>query len=409
MDTKPQVDGPISGREVHKSAHQPLPEAEWGREIARIAAAQLGLVALWQLEGLGMDRSAAAKRVAAGRLHRIHQGVYAVGHRLLPRLGPYMAAALACGPEALISHRSAASLWGLRADSRGRIDVTAPGRRGRIPVGIDAHRHGSLRAADRGEVDGVPCTSVARTLLDLAAVVTPRELRNAITQAEVRRLFDLTAVRELIGRSRRRRGVERLRQAVAAHDPRDELARKELERRFLALCRRVELPPPEVNAPLLVDSVQIEADFLWREARLIVEADSHRYHRIASAFENDRRRDQRLTVAGWRVIRCTWRRWSMGPRRSPTRSGACSPALTPAKASGLNPARGSVQPAPVPGWASVRASARGPALAPVWVSLSPFSVSVAAAAAGRRCIRRRGGSWRGGSSGAGCWSCAGRG
>jgi hypothetical protein len=272
-----------------------------------MAAGQMGLVALWQLEGLGMDRSTVAKRVAAGRLHRVHQGVYAVGHTALPRRAPFMAAALACGPDAVISHRSAAALWGLRPDGRSRIDVTAPGRRGRIPAGIDAHRHSSLRAVDRAEVDGIPCTSVARTLLDLAAVVPARELRNAITQAEVSRSFDLAAVREVIGRSPRRRGVERLRRAVAEHDPHDELAREELERRFLALCRRAGLPAPEVNAPLLVDGAPIEADFLWREAGLVVEADGHRYHGIASAFEGDRRRDQRLTVGGWRVIRCTWR------------------------------------------------------------------------------------------------------
>jgi hypothetical protein len=277
------------------------------RAIAELAARQHGVIGLWQLADLGLGVRAVDKRVGAGRLHRVHQGVYAVGHPLLPRLGPYMAAALACGSEAVISHRSAALLWGLRPDSRNRVDVTAPGRRGRIPAGIDAHRHGSLRAVDRSDVDGVPCTSVARTLLDLAGVVSMRELRNAIAQAEVRRLFDLIAVREVIGRSRRRRGVARLRRAVAEYDPREEWAREELERRFLGLCKRAALPPPEVNAPLAVDSVQMEADFLWRQARLIVEADSHRYHRIASAFENDRRRDQRLTVAGWRVIRCTWR------------------------------------------------------------------------------------------------------
>jgi very-short-patch-repair endonuclease len=214
---------------------------------------------------------------------------------------------IACGPRAVLSHRSAAALWGLRRDSRSRIDVTAPSRRGRAPAGIDAHRDGSLRPVDRTEERGIPCTSVARTLLDLAGVVSPRELRNAVTQAEVERIFDLAQVREVIGRSSRRRGVARLRRAIAEHDPRDERTRGELERRFLALCREGQLPLPEVNVPLFVGELQLEADFLWRGARLIVEADDRYSHLTVTAFEKDRRRDQRLTLAGWRVIRCTWR------------------------------------------------------------------------------------------------------
>jgi hypothetical protein len=185
--------------------------------------------------------------------------------------------------------------------------VTAPGRRGREPEGIDAHRHGSLHPSDRTIERGVPCTTVARTLLDLAGAVSLRELRDAVTQAEILGLFDLRAVRRVIDRSRRRRGVARLRRAIALHDPSDERVRRELERRFLALCRRSQLPPPEVNAPLSPGGIPIEADFLWREARLIVETDGRETHGTARAFEEDRRRDQRLTVAGWRVIRCTWR------------------------------------------------------------------------------------------------------
>jgi hypothetical protein len=253
------------------------------------------------------------KRVAAGRLHAIHRGVYAVGHRSLSLDGRQMAAALACGPRAVVSHRTAAALWGLRSDTRARIDVTAPGRRGRVPAGIDAHRDGSLRSVDRTEVRDIPCTSLARTLLDLAGVVTPRELRNVITQAEVKRVFDLSAVREVIARSRRRRGVARLRLAIAEHDPRDEHARGELERRFLGLCRQSGLPLPEINAPLIVGRTPLEADFLWRDARLILETDDRRSHHTLAAFEKDRRRDQRLTLAGWQVLRCTWHQVTVDP------------------------------------------------------------------------------------------------
>jgi len=278
-----------------------------------LAEAQHGVVALWQLREMGLNVRLVDKRVAAGRLHAVHQGVYAVGYRLLSADGHRMAATLACGPRAVLSHRSAAALWGLRRDSRNRIDVTAPCRRGRIPAGIAAHRDGSLRPQDRAEIRGIPCTSVARTLLDLAAVVPIRELRNAVTQAEVERVFDLNAVREVIGRSRRRRGVARLRQVVATHDPRDEYARSELERRFLALCRKAGLPLPEVNVSLPLNGDRLEVDFLWRDARLIVETDGRRSHHTLAAFESDRRRDQRLKLTGYEVIRCTWNQVTEDP------------------------------------------------------------------------------------------------
>lgn len=307
------VDGPKTPLYRRNSAHQPRRRAT-DRLIAELAERQHGVVALGQLADLGVSAPSVDRRVAAGRLYRIHQSVYAVGHRLLSVDGHRMAAVLACGSSAVLSHRSAAALWGIRRDSRNRIDVTAPGRRGRCPAGIDAHRDGSLCPGDRTEVRGVPCTSLARTLLDLAGVVSVRELRNAITQAEVEGIFDLIAVRAVIARGRRRRGVARLRRVIADHDPRDELAREELERRFLELCRRANLPLPEVNAPLLLEGDPIEPDFIWRKARLIVETDGRRTHGTVRAFESDRRRDQRLKLADWDVVRCTWRQVVDEPR-----------------------------------------------------------------------------------------------
>jgi predicted transcriptional regulator of viral defense system len=275
--------------------------------ISDLAGRQHGVVALTQLVDLGLTVRTVDKRVGGGRLHRVHQGVYAVGHPALTADGRRMAAVLACGLDAVLSHRSAAALWDLRLDERSSIDVTAPNRRGRIPKGIDAHRHGSLRLADRTSLKGIPCTTVARTLLDLAGVVGMRQLEKAISEAEVLRLFDLDTMREVIARSRGRRGIARLRLLVSEFDPRTKLTRSELERRFLALCGRAGLPPPEVNVPLALGRDLIEADFLWRDARLIVEADGRAFHDTASAFERDRRRDQRLMLAGWQVIRCTWR------------------------------------------------------------------------------------------------------
>jgi hypothetical protein len=262
------------------------------------------LVALWQLSDL--DWNLARQRAHAGSLHRVQQGVYSVGHRLLPRNGHLLAAVLACGPDAVLSHRSAAVLHGLLSELGNRTHVIAPNRRGRSPAGIAAHRDGTLTATDRTILDGIPCTSVARTLLDLAGS-KDRGLRYAITQAEVERKFDLREVEELLRRSKGRRGIRRLRLAIALHDPREQLTRRELEARFLDLCQKYGLPLPEVNGHLVVDGISMMPDFIWRDAGLIVEADSRRVHGTVAAFEKDRRRDQLLTAAGWTVIRCTWR------------------------------------------------------------------------------------------------------
>ena len=156
-------------------------------------------------------------------------------------------------------------------------------------------------------MEGIPCTTVARTLLDLAGAVRMRELRHAITQAEIHRVFDLGALQEVIGRSRGRRGVARLRLAIDQHDPRSERAHPGLERAFLDLCRRANLPAPEVNVPIDLPDRQIIADFLWRERQFIVETDDRASHLTATAFESDRRRDLELKLAGWDIIRCTWR------------------------------------------------------------------------------------------------------
>ena len=217
-----------------------------------------------------------------------------------------MAAVLACGPGALLSHRSAAELWGMRNDGRAVVDVTAPNRRGRSPNGICAHLDGSVLLRDRSEVAGVPCTSVARTLLDLAGAVSGQELRAAVGEAEVRRIVDLAAVCEVVERSTGRRGVARLRILIDDFDLSIKGTRSKLERKFLSLCSRAGLPRPEVNVLLDLGDVRYRPDFLWRDARLIIETDGRQVHGTHSAHEADPRREQRLQLAGWRVSRCTW-------------------------------------------------------------------------------------------------------
>jgi predicted transcriptional regulator of viral defense system len=300
------ADGPISRAKDDLSAHRQRSRREWDRQIAGIANGQHGLVSLGQLEDLGLDRKTAYRRVEAGRLHRLYEGVFAVGHLPRTREARYMAAVLACGPEAVLSHRSAVDLWGLREDKRERVDVTAPGRRGRAPKGIAAHRHGSLAAADRTTERGIPCTTVARALLDLAGVAAVWELRQVIGEAEVRRSLDQGEVRRLIKRCPGRRGVARLRMVLDEIHPQTKRTRSEMERRFLGICTRAGLPQPEVNVWLDIGDEQLQPDFLWRPARLIMESDSRRFHDTGSAFLSDRRREQRLQLAGWCVSHCTW-------------------------------------------------------------------------------------------------------
>lgn len=168
------------------------------------------------------------------------------------------------------------------------MDGIAPNRRGRAPQGIAAHRDGTLTSADRLLIDGIPCTSLARTLLDIAATETPNTLRYAVTQAEVEEIFDLAEVVELLKRSKGRRGVARLRLAIDHHDPLEQETRQELEKKLLRLFKRAGFRPPEVNGHLVVDGISLMPDLIWRDARLIVEADSRRVHGTLTAFEKDR-------------------------------------------------------------------------------------------------------------------------
>jgi very-short-patch-repair endonuclease len=278
--------------------------------LANLAERQHGVVTLGQLRSLGLTASGVRDRAVRGRLHRVHRGVYSVGHPLLTGRGRLMAAVLACGHDAVLSHRSAAGWWGLRPDSRRQVDVTLP-RRTRGRTGIDVHATATLRPEDVTVHDGVPCTSVARTLLDLAEVVDRRGVERAVEQAEVLRLYDGNAMEEVLARAAGRRGAEILRRLAPAPGP--GLTASELEERFLALCRTAALPQPEVNAWLALGDGTIKADFLWRAERLLVETDGHASHGTRGAFERDRRRDQQLVVAGFRVVRFTWRQVAAEP------------------------------------------------------------------------------------------------
>jgi very-short-patch-repair endonuclease len=271
------------------------------RVVAQLAARQHGLVTYEQLLRTGLGRGAIAWRVREGWLHRIHRGVYAVGHAVLTPEGRWLAAVLACGDGAVLSHRSAAALWGLRPSSARTVEVTVQRGGGRRRAGIAVHRPAA--PVESAVERRIPVTSPARTLLDLAGVVDFASLRRAVERAEELRLFDLRAIEEVLAAHPGRRGRRALMAAVE-HARDVTLTRSELERLFLELCEAHGLPRPLVN----VQVEGLEVDFHWPHARLVVEADSRRHHGTAAAFERDRRRDERLVAAGWTVLRVTHRR-----------------------------------------------------------------------------------------------------
>jgi very-short-patch-repair endonuclease len=266
------------------------------KRIARLAARQHGVVTTADLVAAGLGRGAIARRVANGGLRPLHRGVYLVGPLVGSRTRE-MAAALAC--DGVVSHHAAAALWGFRPAWHGPIDVTTT-RQLRPRPGIRIHR---TRHADSTRKDGVPITTAARTLLDLAAHLDLPTLARAIEEAQLQRLTTPAQLTSLNARSSGRHGARALAKALHHHhEPR--LTRSEAERRFLDLIRAARLPAPETN----VRVAGYEVDFLWRAERLVVEVDGFAYHSSRAAFERDRRKDAALTTAGNRVVRITWQR-----------------------------------------------------------------------------------------------------
>jgi very-short-patch-repair endonuclease len=293
----------MSGLDAERSEYGPL-ERPADAGVARLATRQHGVVASWQLHEIGIRASGIKRRVAAGRLHRIHRGVYAVGYRRLSPRGWWLAAVLACGPDAVLSHRAAIALWDLRPRVPGPVDVTV-GRTRHSRQGIRVHSVRTLDEADIATRDGIPVTSLHRTLLDYAEVARTQQLRLALEEAERRALLDGRALHALMARSPGRRGHRPLRAALSEiSDP--PWTQSELERRLLALIRGCGIPEPHCNVVVAGHLV----DFHWPAQRLVVEVDGYAFHRSRTAFERDRERDAALQLAGLRVLRVTHRRVS---------------------------------------------------------------------------------------------------
>jgi very-short-patch-repair endonuclease len=278
--------------------------------IAELAARQHGVVSRKQLMALGASRDEIQRRVEVRRLRRVHTGVYAISHRLSVE-GHFIAAVLACGDRAVASHRAAGALWDLIPAVAGPVDVTVP--RGGSPrrAGIAIHVTRSLPPAEITSRDGVPCTTWARTLVDLAAVLTSRRLERALEQSQILQLFDLGALKHALAGANGRRGTGTLRRLVGDLDDDPPFTRTELERRFLDLVREAGLPRPVVNAVVAGH----EVDFHWPKERVVMETDGRGTHDTRIAFERDHRRDLDLELAGWHVIRISWRQLLEQPKR----------------------------------------------------------------------------------------------
>lgn len=276
------------------------------RQVGLLAKRQHGIVSRTQLIALGLGEDAIDRRLSAGRLFPIHRGVYAVGHPNVPRDGRWLAAVLSAGEGAVLSHGSAAGLWGIQGSrNRSKIDVSLP-RSTRSSLAVRRHE---VRLPE-DEVTTrrlIPVTTLVRTLSDIAAGCSQESLEGAIREAEYLHRFRIESLEAFQERNPRRRGATNVRACLErlGRGPRGR-TRKELEVRFAGLLARTDLPMPTLNTILDLDGFKVEVDCLWRAPRLIVELDGGEAHRTRSAFETDRERDRRLQVAGWRVIRITW-------------------------------------------------------------------------------------------------------
>lgn len=283
--------------------------------LAELAASQYGVVSHAQLTDLGYAATAVKSAVASGRLHRIHRGVFAVGHAGVSRHGRCLAGVLARGEGALLSYRSAAWLWGMVTAFAAPIEVSVPWRgHGRSPLHL--HHCPALSAEDTALHEGIPVTAVPRTLLDLASSVPPRQLERAVEKTERLGLLDIGQIDQLLERVRGHPGRGKLRKALALHrDPAFSRSRGEL--RFLELVREAGLPRPLVNC--VVEGYEL--DMYWERERFAVELDGWEGHRSRKAFEDDRERQENLKLAGIEMVRITGLRLAHRPNEIAARLG----------------------------------------------------------------------------------------
>jgi hypothetical protein len=277
--------------------------------IRRLAERQHGIVARWQLLDIGLSGRLIRGRVEVGSLIPVFQGVFALGHRRLTKRGRWLAAVLASGPGAVLSHGSAMELWGLRG-SRGDIEALRhSGGVHRRRSGIRLHQTRSLPDDHVTVEQGIPVTTPERTLLDMAGRLDAKQLERALVEGDKNGCLRWPRLQAMVRGWRGKKGIGRLRLVAMEVDPRaaDTFAPSEID--FLALCREFGLPLPQVN--VLVEGFLV--DFYWPAHRLVIESDSYKHHTDRPAFEDDHERTVKLTLAGYEVHRATWRMLAWNP------------------------------------------------------------------------------------------------
>lgn len=277
--------------------------------IGDLAEQQHGVVSRRQLRTLGVGDSTITARIASGYLRPLFREAFAVGHRAITRRGHLLAAVLACEERAVLSHGSAAEMLGLWDKQLAVVHVIPPDWSGRKISGIRWHRV-RLPLPDEIEIlDGIPCTTVSRTIVDMAGESNWGQLRRLVEQAAILRRLDVDEIDLVLSRGRRR-GAPRLRTILAPWRQTSErrpVVRSRLEARLLPRLIEEGLPAPRTNAKLRVDEHNFEVDLLWEEQRLAIETDGEETHATQAAFQRDRKRDQILIAAGYRTARVTWR------------------------------------------------------------------------------------------------------
>jgi predicted transcriptional regulator of viral defense system len=292
-------------------------------ELARLAGEQHGVVSHQQLVELGYSEAAIGRGITSRRLHRIHRGAYAVGNPKPSTHGRCLAAVLACGRGAMLSHDSAAWLWGLRSSCPSRTEVTLPAR-GHRRAGLHIHHSTILEPIDEAVREGIPTTSVARTLLDCAARGRRRRTDSLLERAERLDLLDIPEIEEILTRSGRHAGKSRLARAVDLYrDP--AFTRAGTERRFLEAVLKAGLPRPAINTFVAGH----EVDAYWAKERFAVELDGYQTHGTRAAFERDPVRLEELKLEGIDAIRVTARRLEREPAQVAARLKVLLSTVTP--------------------------------------------------------------------------------
>jgi Transcriptional regulator, AbiEi antitoxin/Protein of unknown function (DUF559) len=281
----------------------------WGHAIARLAERQHGVVSRRQLAALGLTEREVDLRLMSGNLHPVFRGTFAVGHRAIERRGRMLAAVLACGDETVLSHGSAAELLGLWDKRPIPVDVIPPRRGGRKIADIRWHNVIRPMSAEIETCDGIPCTTVSRTLIDMAGRTSFAALNRLVEQAAIQRRLDVPEVDRILARGRRRGGpnLRLILEGWRADDERKPRLRSPLEAKLLPTLIVAGVPRPECNAKLHIGGELMEIDMFWEAQKLAIETDGEETHGTRNAFQRDRRRDQLLVAAGYRVARVTWR------------------------------------------------------------------------------------------------------